>query len=57
MYHTILAASTARITLLRPCPLKDKAMRIDENNIVYVVQEECIVAAHVKGPASSSPPG
>lgn len=43
MYHTILACQHCEDhPCYNACPKKDKAMRIDENNIVYIVEEECI---------------
>ena len=43
MVHNILACQhCSDHPCYNACPKKDKAMRIDENNIVYVVEDECI---------------
>ena len=43
MYHTVLACQHCEDhPCYNACPLKGKAMAIDENNIVYVIEEGCI---------------
>ncbi len=43
MVHTILTCQhCSDHPCYDACPKKDKAMKIDENNIVYIVEDECI---------------